>query len=96
MSCVLSPEGIVHNMDFLISSSVLDVKRTISRDLSIPFAHVVLRYKGVLCRNHLTLERMHIKPGQPGVAFDLVVDPSQKGEDYKMPNTLFINIYDGE
>lgn len=75
--------------------TVEQVKKTLHADLRLVEEFLVLRVNGVVARNADTLLDLGFVPGQMDAFIEVTVDSTQTGGDYRMPDSIFVEVFDG-
>ena len=72
------------------------IKKTLHADLRLVEEFLVLRVGGVVGNNGDSLMDLGFEPGQMDAYIDVSVDPTQTGGDYRMPDNIYVEVFDGE
>ena len=81
---------------FPAHATVEQIKKTLHADLRLVEEFLVLRVGGVVGNNGDSLMDLGFEPGQMDAYIDVSVDPTQTGGDYRMPDNIYVEVFDGE
>lgn len=86
--------GYTHVIAFPAHATIGQIKKTLHADLRLVEEFLVLRRSGVVVRNSDTLTDLGFAPGQLDAVIDVSVDPTQTGGEYRMPDSIFVEVFD--
>eukprot|EP01138_Halocafeteria_seosinensis_P013710 gb/GECG01014001.1/.p1 GENE.gb/GECG01014001.1/~~gb/GECG01014001.1/.p1 ORF type:complete len:614 (+),score=110.50 gb/GECG01014001.1/:1-1842(+) len=90
------PDGLVlQPQPFDAGTSIKTMKQTIGEQLQVPWLHVVVRFGGVLAPTKSNLYDCGVFPGST-ILGDIVVDPTQDSEEYKLPAEIMVQVKDDD
>ena len=64
--------------------------------MQIPAQHLVLRFLGRVAASHSTLQDCGLRNSRRIVEGNVVIDPTQTGDEYRMPRVLVVSVVNGE
>lgn len=91
----VSSGNYTHVIAFPAHATVDQIKKTLHADLRLVEDYLVLRVGGVVARNGDSLVDLGFAPGQMDALIDVDVDATQTGGDYRMPDNIYVEVFDG-
>lgn len=90
----VSSGNYTHVIAFPAHATVDQIKKTLHADLRLVEDYLVLRVGGVVARNGDSLVDLGFAPGQMDALIDVDVDATQTGGDYRMPDNIYVEVFD--
>ncbi|KAA0160781.1 hypothetical protein FNF27_08221 [Cafeteria roenbergensis] len=88
----IEPDGFIQPVEFPIETRVGALKEAIAEDMQIPAQHLVLRFLGRVAASHSTLQDCGLRNSRRIVEGNVVIDPTQTGDEYRMPRVLVVSV----